>query len=319
MKKISRRSFFRLVLAGASVTALSACGASQQAAASDSAGSFVTSSLLLSVEEYPRIAGVTAAMPLMAEMLHEIAGLSAEDAKSSVSSTNACSAWEDVGAWYDPAYPEYSSSLLLAYPAPEEAQQEMDSAGITLESTPLTQDALVFFVSEENPVKALTSAQLADIYTGKITNWKDVGGADAPILPRQGDSYSAGQAMFLNMVMKDKTPMAAATESVPCEGGLVEEICSYGNTPSELGFGVYYYLRHMCALPGIRLLKIDDVEPTDKTLKDGSYPLCCSLYAAIRADEAQDSAARKLYSWLLGDEGRQCLQRTEYLPAPQQA
>lgn len=71
--------------------------------------------------------------------------------------------------------------LLAAEPAPEVAQ-ELKQEGEWL-LTPFATDALVFVVNEDNPVDSLTTEQVRKIYTGQITNWKEVGGEDLDITP----------------------------------------------------------------------------------------------------------------------------------------
>ena len=66
--------------------------------------------------------------------------------------------------------------------APEYVKEELAEADAKLEQKAIGRDALVFIVNEENPVQSLTQQQLRDIYAGRITSWKDVGGADAPIV-----------------------------------------------------------------------------------------------------------------------------------------
>ena len=72
--------------------------------------------------------------------------------------------------------------MLVVYEAPDSVKEELKAANVQLEQKPIGVDALVFIVNEDNPVTDLTQQQLRDIYAGKITNWKDVGGQDLDIV-----------------------------------------------------------------------------------------------------------------------------------------
>lgn len=64
-------------------------------------------------------------------------------------------------------------------------------------------------------------------------------------------------------------------------GELVDSIADYNNSANAIGFSVYYYIDQMYSKPGLRLLAVDGVTPSNDTLADGSYPLCNDFYAVI--------------------------------------
>ena len=67
--------------------------------------------------------------------------------------------------------------------------------------------------------------------------------------------------------------------------------------------------------PGLRLLAVDDVTPSNDTIADESYPLCNEFYAVIHPDAAADSPERCLYDWLDTADGIACIQKAGYVPA----
>ncbi|MFR9065743.1 MAG: hypothetical protein ACLVJH_01220 [Faecalibacterium prausnitzii] len=77
-------------------------------------------------------------------------------------------------------------------------------------------------------------------------------------------------------------------------GELVDSIADYNNSANAIGFSVYYYIDQMYSKPGLRLLAVDGVTPSNDTLADGSYPLCNDFYAVIHPDAAADSPERRL-------------------------
>ncbi|WP_269689150.1 PstS family phosphate ABC transporter substrate-binding protein, partial [Klebsiella pneumoniae] len=76
---------------------------------------------------------------------------------------------------------------------------------------PVVAEAFVFLTHASNPVDNLTMKQIQDIYTGKITNWNQVGGEDLEIIAYQRPVNSGSQTGFLELVMKGLTPMVAPT------------------------------------------------------------------------------------------------------------
>ena len=220
MVKITRRQFCAAALGCTAALALSACstGASSASSASfGSAGSESGAEPFLDPASYPRVDGSTACIPLMAAMLHETAGVPLEEAQSSITVSTTGYAWENIAVNYDSAYPESYPELLIVYEAPAYIQKEIEDKGTQLDITPIGLDALVFMVNDTNPVKSLTKQQLIDIYSGKITNWKDVGGEDAEIVAFQRSEDSGSQTLFKKPLMGDTEPMTAPTELAPAD------------------------------------------------------------------------------------------------------
>ena len=98
-------------------------------------------------------------------------------------------------------------------------------------------------------------------------------------------------------------------------GELVDSIADYNNSANAIGFSVYYYIDQMYSKPGLRLLTVDGVTPSNDTLADGSYPLCNDFYAVIHPDAAADSPECRLYDWLDTADGIACIQKAGYVPA----
>ena len=204
----------------------------------------------------------------------------------------------------------------MVYEAPDYVKKELQEANVELEQKPIGVDALVFIVNEDNPVQALTQQQLRDIYAGKITNWKDVGGKDQEIVAFQRGEDSGSQTLFKKLLIQGGELMTPPSELAPAAmGELVDSIADYNNSANAIGFSVYYYIDQMYSKPGLRLLAVDGVTPGNDTLADGSYPLCNDFYAVIHPDAAADSPERQLYDWLDTADGIACIQKAGYVPA----
>lgn len=260
-----------------------------------------------SAEDYPIVDGSTANLPLMARIMKDTCGISAEEAESLTENTGTNTSWNRLAGG--------EVDLLLVYEAPEETQKELADSGVQLEVTPVGRDALVFLVNSGNPVTALTQDQLRSIYTGDTANWKELGGEDQDIFPFQRNPTSGSQTLFLKLLMKDVQPMEAPEELISSGMmGLIDSVASYDNSDGAIGYSVYYYAAMMYENPSLRLLSVDGVEPSRASIADGSYPLLNDFYLAIRADEPEESPVRKLRDWILSDAGRRAFEEAGYVP-----
>ena len=268
------------------------------------------------MEEFPRLDGSTACIPLMAQLKADVTGMDLLEAQTGITVSTTAYAWENFGLWSRSDSDDYGAQLLIVYEAPEYVKEELAEADAKLEQKAIGRDALVFIVNEDNPVQALSQQQLRDIYAGKITNWKDVGGKDQAIVAFQRGEDSGSQTLFQKLLIQDGPLMEAPTELAPTAmGELVDSIAEYNNSANAIGFSVYYYIDQMYSKPGLRLLAVDGVTPSNETIADQSYPLCNEFYAAIRQDSAADSPERKVYDWLSTDAGRACVEQSGYVAA----
>ena len=262
---------------------------------------------ILTLENYPKMDGSTANLPLMAEVLSRTTGISREEADNLVDCAMTPQAWLNLA--------NGDSDILLVYEAAEETKQDLADIGTELDSTPIGNDALVFIVNEDNPVESLTTQQIKDIYMGKITNWKEVGGNDAEIVPFQRGATSGSQSLFMKLVMQDDEPMEAPKELAPgLMGELIDQLAAYNNSGNALGYSVYYYASYMYTQPGLKFIKVDGVMPTDETIADESYPHINPFFVAIRANEPEDSTARILRDWIVSDAGTEAIKAAGYIP-----
>ena len=316
--KISRRSFLLGLAACSAAGILTACkGGSEPASSASttpeapaSSVSELPSTTLFPVEDFPKLDGSTACIPLMAQMMADTTGIDLETAQSSISVSTTAYAWENFGLY------DTDTKMLVVYEAPDSVKEELEEANVQLEQKAIGVDALVFIVNEENPVTNLTRQQLKDIYAGKITNWKEVGGEDLDIVAFQRREDSGSQTLFKKLLIQGGELMDPPTELAPTAmGELVDSLAAYNNTANAIGFSVYYYINEMYSQPGLRLLSVDGVMPSNETLADGSYPLCNDFYAVIHPDAAADSPERQLYDWLDTDAGQACIQKCGYVPA----
>ena len=189
--------------------------------------------------------------------------------------------------------------------------------GVELETAPLAIDALVFIVNPKNPVKNLTSDQVRKIYTGEITNWKEVGGVDHAITPYIRNADSGSQEKMETLVM-DGLKMIEGTEgtymfeiigSQMASPYLQLEVDEYG-----IGYTPFFYCTAMVRdLMRVDILSIDGVMPGKETLRNNKYPFVSSIYAAVRKTEKHESMAYKLYQFLFTKKGADMIDESGYI------
>ena len=258
-------------------------------------------------KEYPRVDGSTANMPMMAQIRSSYLGESLTEAENNTEVTTTDYAWRNLI--------DGNADLLLVYEPSSETKEIIDKSPVKLKVTPIGVDALVFIVNQQNKVKNLTTEQIRDIYTEKITNWKELGGDDQKIEAYQRVLNSGSQTLFLNLVMKNVVPVDAP-KKYRIEGmdGLIETLASYNNSGNALGYSVFYYAKKMYAVPGLELISVDNVMPSDETIGDGKYPFLNQYYLVIREDTKEDSETMKLYNYILSDKGKEDIKKAGYIP-----
>ncbi|MDR0838299.1 MAG: substrate-binding domain-containing protein [Oscillospiraceae bacterium] len=262
---------------------------------------------LFTADEFPRLDGSTATIPLGEAAAALLLGISRADAaaySAGFTGTN-----KSVVALADG-----NTDVLIVYEPPKDT---LEQYGKNLEFAPIGRDALVFLVNAANPVSSLTTEQLLDIYTGKTTDWAALGGNSGEILAYQRNETSGSQTLMRRLVMGDAELVAAPAELVVTEmGGLIAAVASFDNSSRAIGYNVYYYVTEMKSDPNIKILSVDGVEATPETIGSGAYPFTNDFYAAIRKDEPADSPARRLFDWLRGRDAKELMEREGYVSIP---
>ena len=197
------------------------------------------------------------------------------------------------------------------YPSDEQRAYAEENQ-TTFEYTPIGTEAFVFFVHKDNPITNLTTEQIKDIYSGKITNWKDVGGKNEKIAAFQRNEGSGSQSM-LKRFMGDTPITDAPTEMVnDLMAGIIEQVADYKSKTNSIGFSFRYYVEGIIKNPDIKMISIDGAAPTSENIRNGSYPILTPIYA-VTYKENQNGNADKLLEWILSDEGQYIINETGYV------
>ena len=258
-------------------------------------------------ENFPRMDGSTSLVPLGTGITSVLLGLDREEAGALVQFNRTTQSFRNLQEGY--------CDIVIAAEPKNQVFDEMEQAHFGYEIQQIATEALVFVVNEDNPVDNLTTGQLQDIYSGKITNWAQVGGNDSPIEAFQRNATAGSQVMMEKLVMQGKPMMEVPTAMVPGEmAALIEAVKNYDNSANAIGYTVYYYAADMQMASGLKILSVDGITPSTATLQDGSYPFRNGYYACIPADAAQGSPARVLYNWLCSEAGQRLLELEGYVP-----
>ena len=256
-------------------------------------------------ENFPRIDGSTSLIPLEAGIRAAIFGKSFDEAQKDVVHSTTWGSFENLL--------EGKADLIFSTPISDEQQKMADEAGVKLEQVPVVKEAFVFVVNAKNPVDALSQQQIKDIYSGKITNWKQVGGSNEPIIAYQRNTDSGSQNYMIDFM--GETPlMDAPTELRPGSmSGLMDVIAPNDGAMGSIGYSVYAYAADMYGTgDNIKFIKVDGVAPTKETIISGEYPLSSYNYAIFRADEPEEGAVRRLAEWMTSYDGQLAAAKAGY-------
>jgi phosphate transport system substrate-binding protein len=172
---------------------------------------------------------------------------------------------------------------------------------------PCARDGVTIFLNESNKVNELTLKQLSDIYTGKIRNWKDVGGNDAEIRLYGRENSSGTYTYFHDEVVKED--YAANTQSLPGTAAVVNAVKKDVNA---IGYGGAAYA------VGVKNAKVKkDASstaylPSAETIGKGQYPITRYLYMYLRNRPTGET--KKYIDWILSPEGQMVVTEVGYFP-----
>lgn len=258
-------------------------------------------------EHFPRIDGSTSLIPLETAIRASLLQIPTEQASQQViHSTTYDSFYHLIDGTVD---------MTLTVPLSQVQREYAEKNQVQLEQVPVAKEGFVFVVNADNPIDSLTQEQLRAIYSGSITNWKQLGGEDLPIIAYQRNDDSGSQNYMIDF-MGDTPLMEATTEQRPTSMiGLMDVIAVNDYAQQSIGYSVYSYAADMYEnSSNVKFLAIDGVKPTKQTMASGEYPLLSENYALFLADQPQDSPVRRLCRWMTSDEGQQAIARAGYVP-----
>lgn len=198
-----------------------------------------------------------------------------------------------------------------------------EEQGIEIKTLPIARDALAFIVNSLNPVESISIDQIRAIYSGRLTNWAELGGANQFIKPFRRNRNSGSEEKMQKLVMRGLSPIPAKIFDRPrlfseeWERTLHCMFCPFNalkDHPNGIAFTPYYYETYMAHTPHVKIIAVNNVMPSRDTIEDGSYPLVTEVVVAYLGDLPENSPAARLRDWLVTTEGQKVVAESGYVP-----
>jgi phosphate transport system substrate-binding protein len=283
----------------------------------------------INIDNYPKVDGSTSTAPLQKLMACKLLGLRYEWRQhlESNSSWDIFPNYEDVpidkrDEFFTKIYSfgthnaylnlidKNADCILVARKMSDDEKSYAASKGVTLIETPVALDAFIFIVNASNSIQSLTTGQIQDIYTSRITNWNEVGGSDNAINPYARNSNSGSQELMESLVMKNLNMSDFPHE---IENSMMGAFVRLIEDDFGLCYTVYYYKEQMIRESRVKHIAVDGVYPDKNTVADKSYPYTIEIYAVIRSDLDTTSMAYKLYEFIQSETGKNIIAESGYV------
>jgi phosphate transport system substrate-binding protein len=172
----------------------------------------------------------------------------------------------------------------------------------------VAKDGLAIYLNEQSPVRELTIAQLRDIYTGTITNWKQVGGPAAPIVLYGRENSSGTYVYFKDNILlgRDFSPRC---QTLPGTAAVVNAVAK---DPNGIGYGGAAYAKGVKEIAIRKDESSPAVRPTKESVLSGAYPLSRGLYFYTRT--APEGRTRDFVDFVLSPPGQALVGEVGYYP-----
>jgi len=197
----------------------------------------------------------------------------------------------------------------------DEEIAEAKSNGIDPVEHIIARDAIAVIVNPENPVSKLTLQQISDIYSGKYTNWQEVGGEDRPIVRLSRETNSGTHVYFLETVLRlgskeDKTLFSMDTLLLPSSEGIISEV---RDNPNAIGYdGLGYVPKDLKMIAIAKEEGGDYVLPSIETVNDKTYAIARDLYMYTNGEPT--GIVKEYLDWILSDEAQKIVAELGFVP-----
>jgi phosphate transport system substrate-binding protein len=196
-----------------------------------------------------------------------------------------------------------------------EEREQAEANGIQPVEFIVARDAIAIVVNPHNPVSQLTLQQLSDMYSGQITNWREVGGEDRPIVLLSRETNSGTHVYFLEHVLRlgqsdNTTLFSSDTLLMPSSEGISAEV---RQNPNAIGYdGLGYVTGDMKTVAVAEDAGRPYVLPSIATVNDKSYPVARDLYMYTHGEPT--GQVKAYMDWVLGSEAQQIVAELGFVP-----
>jgi phosphate transport system substrate-binding protein len=197
----------------------------------------------------------------------------------------------------------------------DEERETAQQNGVEPYELEIARDAIGVIVHPANLVQQLTLQQVSDIYSGKITNWTELGGEDRPIVLLSRESNSGTHVYFLEEVVrlgnsKDKTLFSQDTLLLPSSEGIIAEV---RQNPNAIGYdGLGYITSDVTTLAIAPEAGGEYVKPSIATVNNGTYPIARPLFMYTPGEPTGD--VKTYLDWILGPAGQKIVEELGFVP-----
>jgi len=197
----------------------------------------------------------------------------------------------------------------------DEEVAEAQSNGVEPVEHIVARDAIAVIVNPNNPVSQLTLQQISDIYSGKYTNWIEVGGEDRPIVRLSRETNSGTHVYFLETVLRlgskdDKTLFSMDTLLLPSSEGIISEV---RDNPNAIGYdGLGYVPDDLKTIAIANEAGSAYVLPSIETVNDKSYAIARDLY--MYTNGGPTGIVKEYLDWILSDEAQLIVAELGFVP-----
>ncbi len=197
---------------------------------------------------------------------------------------------------------------------PEEIESAQANGSDPVEFV-IARDAIAVIVNPHNPVEKLTLEQISDIYSGKINNWREVGGEDRPIVRLSRETNSGTHVYFLEEVLRlgekeNATLFATNTLLLPSSEGIGAEI---RQNPNAIGYdGLGYVTEDMKVIAVAPMGGSSYIIPSAASVNSGEYPIARDLYMYTNGEPA--GAIQEYLDWILSPEAQAIVAELGFVP-----
>ena len=198
----------------------------------------------------------------------------------------------------------------------DEEPSEAQANGVTPVEHIIARDAIAVIVNPNNPVNELTLQQISDIYSGKYTNWQEVGGEDRPIVRLSRETNSGTHVYFLETVLRlgskeDKTLFSTNTLLLPSSEGIISEV---RDNPNAIGYdGLGYVPKDLKMIAIAKEAGGEYVLPSIDTVNDKTYAIARDLYMYTNGEPT--GVVKDYLDWILSDEAQVIVAELGFVPA----
>ena len=205
------------------------------------------------------------------------------------------------------------ADIIFAALPSEEQQQFARDNGVELVYTPIGKEAFVFFVNAKNPIDNITMEQIRSIYSGKTTQWEELGVRRfGNIRAFQRDEGSGSQSTLQKLMAGCELMTPPVDDVIDGMGGIIKRTADYKNYKNAIGYSFRFYSTEMVKNNKIKLISIEGVNPSLENIENGTYPLASYFYAVTRKDA--DKKILDFLEWIKGEQGQKIIEMTGYTP-----